>query len=224
MYKGIDVSKWQGKIDWEKVKQSEFSDFCLIRAGYGRNNIDPYAVQNIDGAKKNAIDTGLYWFSYAYTVDMARAEANYLLDFAFSRRDFYELPFVFDFEYASWDYANGMGRALTNKQVAQLAEAFCEEIENAGCYAMIYANYDYVKNKYLNGDKSIFDKYDLWYARYGETYCPVKYGETYCPVKYGIRQSSATGIIPGINGNVDLNETERDYRKIMVDNELNFKR
>ena len=71
---GVDVSTHNGVVNWELAKQN--IDFAIIRAGYGKNNIDKCAKQNVEGCEKNGIPFGLYWFSYAYTVDMARNEAK----------------------------------------------------------------------------------------------------------------------------------------------------
>ena len=75
--KYIDVSAHQGEIDWEKVKGSV--DGVIIRAGYGKNNIDKYFRRNVSECNRLGIPCGAYWFSYAYTPEMAQAEADYLI-------------------------------------------------------------------------------------------------------------------------------------------------
>ena len=101
MYNGIDVSKWQGKINWSKAKK--YIDFAIIRAGYGKGNVDEYANYNIEQCEKYKIPYGLYWFSYAYNKDMAEREADYLLRVIGYHKP--EYPLYFDFEYDSVDYA-----------------------------------------------------------------------------------------------------------------------
>lgn len=157
---GIDVSKHQGNISWGDVK--EHIDFVIIRAGYGKNNIDEKAEYNVKECVRLGIPFGLYWFSYAYTEEMARNEAKYLLQFI---KDYVPLyPLYFDFEYDSEKYAKKNGVTVTNELLRKMATAFCEELENAGYYAGIYANNDYAVNKYGN---EIFKKYDIWFARWG---------------------------------------------------------
>lgn len=104
MYNGIDVSKWQGKINWSKAKK--YIDFAIIRAGYGKGNVDEYANYNIEQCEKYKIPYGLYWFSYAYNKDMAEREADYLLRVIGYHKP--EYPLYFDFEYDSVDYAKKM--------------------------------------------------------------------------------------------------------------------
>lgn len=209
MYKGIDVSKWNGKIDWQKVKDSGI-DFAIIRAGFGKNNIDFYAARNIDEADKAGIKIGLYWFSYAYNRKTAEDEAKYLLNFAFQKRDHYEMPFCFDYEYESDRIAKDNGFTIRNADRARMAAAFCKAIEAQDCYAMIYTNEDY-RPKYIDGQHDIFDKYDMWYARYN------KNEYHFCK---GIRQYG-TGSIDGISISTDVNWTNRDYESIMKKAGLN---
>ena len=76
MYKkGIDVSRWQGTIDWEKVK-ADGVEFAMLRAGYGQGNIDAQFERNAGECTRLGIPFGVYWFSYAYTPAMARREAQ----------------------------------------------------------------------------------------------------------------------------------------------------
>ena len=202
---GIDVSVWQGDIDWGVVKNS--IDFAIIRAGYGKNNIDKKAVQNIKGCEDNNIPYGLYWFSYAYTVEMARQEAQYLLQFIKGHVPLF--PLYFDFEYDSVNYAKKQGAVITNDLLCEMATAFCEELENAGYYAGIYANNDYVKRMY---DEEIFKKYDLWYARWGVS----EPGRN-----VNLWQSSDSGKVNGISGNVDTDVAYLDFPTLIKERGLN---
>lgn len=203
--KGIDVSSWQGAIDWGVVKNS--IDFAIIRAGYGNNNIDSCAEQNVKGCEDNAIPFGLYWFSYAYTVEMARNEAKYLLQFVKGHLPLF--PLYFDFEYDSIKYAEKQGVVITNKLLHDMATAFCEELESAGYYAGIYANYEYVKWVY---GENIFKRYDLWYARWDVS----EPGRS-----VNLWQNSSTGKHIGISGNVDTNVSFIDFPSLIKDRGLN---
>lgn len=201
---GIDVSVWQGNIDWKKVKGN--IDFAIIRAGYGKNNIDKKAVQNVQGCEENYIPYGFYWFSYAYTVEMAIKEAEYLINFIGEHKPAY--PLYFDFEYDSVNYALKNGVQVDKKLLHDMATAFCATLEKAGFYAGIYANNDYIKNNYTS---NIFNKYDLWYAYYQKK----------CNRSVNMWQFTANGTVPGIEGQVDMNMCYMDYPAIMVKNNLN---
>lgn len=202
---GIDVSSWQGDIKWNIVNNN--ISFAIIRAGYGNNNIDSKAVKNVQGCEDNNIPYGLYWFSYAYTPEMARKEARYLLEFVKGHTPLF--PLYFDFEYDSVKYAKKKGVTVTNKLLCDMATAFCEELENAGYYAGIYANNDYVKNMY---GEEIFKKYDLWYANWGVS----EPGRS-----VNMWQSSNVGTVNGISGNVDTDVAFIDFPTIIKDSGLN---
>ena len=103
MFKGVDVSRHQGIIDWDKFLEDEHSDFAIIRAGFGKNNIDAQAVRNVAECERLGIPYGLYWFSYALTPEMARREAEYLSDFVGKHKPSY--PLVYDFEYDTVTHA-----------------------------------------------------------------------------------------------------------------------
>ena len=203
--KGIDVSSWQGDIKWAVVKNN--IDFAIIRAGYGTDNIDKKAKQNVEGCEKNNIPFGLYWFSYAYTPEMARKEAQSLLSFIKGHVPLF--PLYFDFEYESVEFAKKHGVAITNELLCEMATAFCEELEAAGYYAGIYANNDYVKRMY---GEDIFKVYDLWYAGW-DTSEPGR--------SVNLWQSSSTGKIDGISGNVDTDVAFMDFPYIIKKYHLN---
>lgn len=204
MYNGIDVSKWQGKINWSKAKK--YIDFAIIRAGYGKGNVDEYANYNIEQCEKYKIPYGLYWFSYAYNKDMAEREADYLLRVIGYHKP--EYPLYFDFEYDSVDYAKKNGVNITKTLLKSIATSFCEHLEKNGFYAGIYTNEDYIKNKYPS---EIFDRFDLWYARYN----------TEPNRDVNLWQKSSTGKISGINGNVDLDVAYIDFPSLMKEKHLN---
>lgn len=200
MKKYIDVSTHQGTIDWEKVKAAGV-DGVMIRAGYGRNNIDKQFVRNVTECNRLGIPCGVYWFSYAYTEEMAKKEAEYCLEAIKPYK--LELPVCFDFEYDSVAYAKKQGVKVDKKLATALVHAFCQVVETAGYYVMNYANPDYLRNYF---DDSV-NRYDLWLAWYSGAEKPT--------VDCGIWQYSSKGTVSGISGNVDMNRSYKDYAAIV---------
>ena len=191
---GVDVSYHQGVIDWEKVA-GDGIDFAMIRAGgryYGSGVVfeDSQFRSNLRGAMEAGLDTGVYFFSQAITVEEAREEARFLLnlleDFDFSG------PVVFDWENIDYDTArtDGVGSAT----VTAMAQAFCQEVESAGYQPMIYVN-RYIA--YLIYELGGVADYPFWIAEYGET--PEFYYD------YQIWQYTDSGKVAGINGPADMN-------------------
>ena len=206
--KYIDISKFQGNVDFAKVKGHV--DGVIIRAGYGANNIDAQFKRNITECNRLGIPCGVYWFSYAYTEEMARKEAEYCLAAIKPYR--VELPVCFDFEYDSVTYAQKNGVGIGKTLATSLCHAFCGTIEAAGYYAMNYTNKDYL-NRYF-GDTTF--KYDLWIAAWPNNPDPNN-----PPCECGIWQYTSKGSVPGINGNVDMNYAYKDYPAIIKTAELN---
>lgn len=203
MYKGIDVSTWQNNIDWNQVKESGI-EFAMIREGYGKNDpnqIDDCFRRNAEEAQKNGIPFGVYHYSYAQSVNDAVNEAKFCL----SNIDKYQLgyPVAFDIEDSSMQH-------LGKRTLTDICKAFCEQIEQAGYYAMIYCNVNWLEN-YLYKDE-LLSKYDLWLAHW-EVDSP-KY-------ECGIWQYSDSGKVSGISGNVDLSISYKDYPSIIKANGLN---
>lgn len=194
--KGIDVSQWQGNIDWQSVKSAGVQ-FAMLRAGYGRNHLDTKFHRNAQGAVAAGIPIGLYWFSYALNVEMARKEAQYAVELA--KKYKITWPIAYDLEYDTVSYATKNGVTITKSLATQMAIAFCEEIKRLGYLPMVYTNLDYL-NRYF--DRSQLP-YDLWYAQYASA-ASVADKE--------IWQYSSKGSVPGIAGNVDMNHGYKDYR------------
>lgn len=206
LIKGVDVSQHNGAIDWGRTKRQ--IDFAMLRAGFGKGNIDKTFHANARACTTNGIPFGVYWFSYATTEEEAKAEADYCLKAVKGYSLSY--PIAFDYEYDSDKYAKKQGKTLSKKKKALLAKAFCERIESGGYYAMIYSNLDY----YKEGFESITPRFDLWYANWG-----VKSPD----IKCGIWQASDKGIIAGINGLVDINFAYKNYPKIIGEMKPNSK-
>ena len=142
---GVDVSKYQGTINWAQAK-AQGVEFAIIRVGYrgsssGTLNEDPNYVRNIEGALAQGIPVGVYIFSQAITEAEAIEEANYVISRIY--RYNITLPIVIDFEYASSSSGNG-GRLyeanLSKTQATAICKAFCRTVQNAGYTGMVYAN------------------------------------------------------------------------------------
>ena len=190
---GIDVSKWQGDIDWDKVKAAGV-EFVMIRAGYRGSQTgalveDPNFLANIRGAKRAGLKVGVYFFTQAVNEVEAVEEASMVIALC----DGYELdyPVVIDSE-----GAGGEGRAdsLDMETRTKVCAAFCETIDNAGYEPGVYASRSWYN---ANLDVKKLDKYRIWLAEYRST--PLYSGY------YDMWQYTSKGKIDGIEGNVDLN-------------------
>ena len=184
--KGIDISKWNGDIDWGKVKEADIK-FAIIRAGYGSNTIDKKFKQNIENAIKNDMIIGIYWFSYAYTDEMAIKEAEMCYKTIKPYKKHIKLPIFWDFEYDSVNRANGKGVHVTKKSCSSMADNFCKTIKKLGFKSGIYTNIDYSRRYFT---QEVLDKYYTWIAQWTSE-CTYK-------GKYILWQKSANLRIGGI--------------------------
>lgn len=191
---GIDVSVYQGDIDWEAVAQSGVK-FAIIRLGYrgysqGAIQLDRNFEQNMRGALEAGLDVGVYFFSQATTVLEAEEEADFVLE---NLRGYpITFPVVFDWEFVTADQARTHemeGEALTD-----CALAFCELVATAGYTPMVYFNQD-IGYFYYQLDE--LDQYPFWLAEYDSK--PDFFYD------FEIWQYTHTGTVPGIQGSVDLN-------------------
>ena len=190
---GIDVSKWQGDVDWDKVKAAGV-EFVIIRAGYRGSKTgalveDPNFLKNIRGARKAGLKVGVYFFTQAVNEVEAVEEASMVL--ALCEGYNLEYPVIIDSE-----GAGGEGRAdsLDAETRTKVCAAFCETIKNAGYEAGVYASRSWFN---ANLDVKELDKYRIWLAEYRST--PLYSGY------YDMWQYTSKGQIDGIEGNVDLN-------------------
>ncbi len=186
---GIDVSRWQGEIDWKKVKAAGIN-FAMIRAASGTQE-DICFQKNARGALEAGVPIGAYLYSLAATEAEALAEAEFLLKLVSGYR--FSYPLVYDVE-------DKVQESLSNEQRTVLVEKFCSRIESAGYYAMLYSSKYWLETKFI---ASRIARYDHWVAQWGSQ-------NTY-QENYGIWQYSNTGRVDGINGNVDLNFAYKDY-------------
>lgn len=197
--KGIDVSKYQGLIYWEKVKAAGI-DFAILRAGMGKykSQIDPRFEQNAFGALGVGLHVGVYWFSYATSPDEAKEEARLCADTIAPYKGKFDFPVYFDYEYDSERYSEEHGVTPTRELREALAQAFCEEIEAHGWRAGVYTNNDYLKSRWR---LEVLKHWEIWLADY--TGGP--------DVSCGMQQTSSTGTVGGISGNVDMDTAFVDY-------------
>lgn len=190
---GIDVSEWQGEIDWQQVKAAGV-EFAMIRVGWRGSEQgvlieDTCARANYAGAAAAGIKVGAYFFSQAISVDEAVEEAKYLLNII---QDWnVEMPVVYDWEFISADSRTG---AMDARTLTQCAKAFCNTVAAAGYKPMLYFNKDLsFERLYLRE----LTEYDFWLAHYDTV---LNY-----PYKVDMWQYTETGAVPGISGNVDIN-------------------
>lgn len=206
----IDVSQWQGKIDWETVKGNV--DGVIIRAGYGQGHIDPQFERNAAECNRLGIPCGAYWFSYAWDLDMAKSEAEHLLSTVKPYR--MELPLCFDFEYDSVSNAAKHGITITRSLATGIVFAFCEAIEKGGYWCLNYANPDFL-NRYF--EASVVQRFGLWLAQWPGGAPDLSKPPRLC----AIWQWTSAGSVPGIAGNVDTNESYQDFAQLITEMGLN---
>lgn len=202
-FKGIDVSKWQGGVNWNEVKK-DGTEFAILREGWGKKSptqIDKKFKENYENAKAVGIPTGCYHYSYADSVEDAINEARFCLENIEGFK--LEYPVIIDVE-------GKEQLKLNNRQRTDIVKAFCSEIEKHGYYAMFYCNLNWLNN-YLYKDE-LLPKYDLWLAQWN-----IDKPSCTC----GIWQYSSTGKIDGIDGNVDLDVSYKNYSEIMKSKGLN---
>lgn len=199
---GIDVSKFQGNIDWTQVKAAGV-DFAFVRLGYrgygnGAIRLDETFDYNVAEALKNDLKVGVYFYSQAISYEEGVEEAQFVLDHVKAYN--INLPIVLDTEDAEDDEARTNN--LTPQQRSEACRGFLETIKAAGYETMIYANLRWIA---LNLDLTQLYGYDIWFAQYAN--------EPLLPYNFKIWQYTANGIVPGISKPVDLNIGFSSYGK-----------
>lgn len=194
LFRGIDVSRWQGDINWGQVAADDVSFVMLGTRSKGA--VDPYFHRNIQQASAAGVKVGVYIYSLATTPEMAVDEANFVLDLIHDYPVSY--PVAFDME----DSTQG---ALSKDELAAIANAFCGRISEAGYYPIIYANDNWLANKLDMGKMN----YPVWVARYSAK--PAYQN----PVMW---QATSTGAVNGISGNVDIDFQFKDFTTVIPGN------
>lgn len=199
-YSGIDVSQWQGHIDWEDVSKDNI-DFAMIRSSYGSSGIDNQFVNNITNIAKTNIHPGAYHYTYALSKSSANIEANHFLNVI--------SPYKFTYP-VTLDIEDDSLYPLGAQTVTDIALEFCSVVEKAGYYVNIYSSLNFINN-YL--DISRLSQFDLWLAQWASK--PTYSGD------FGLWQYSSTGSVKGVSGNIDLNKSFKDYPSIITGLGLN---
>ncbi|MBP3635086.1 MAG: hypothetical protein J6J17_01325 [Bacilli bacterium] len=185
---GIDVSAWQGDIDFEKIKNAGV-EFIIIKVGGTKYNttenyVDSKFKRNIEGANKYGIDVGIYFYSYAQNSKQAINDAKWIIN---QIKDYNViLPIAFDWE----DFDNYNSYKLSFYKLTTMAEDFIKTIEKEGYDAMLYGSKNYLEQIWLP------TKSDIWLAHYTSN--------TNYQGKYKIWQKCNDGLIDGIDGPVDI--------------------
>lgn len=186
---GIDVSSWQGIIDWQKVKNSGV-EFAIIRIGYGHNLNnemveDKYFSDNLKNAKSVGIKVGLYFFSYATTNKEAISQVNWIVE----KLNGEEIPLGIAFDWENWSDFNSY--KINYNDLNNIAKTFLDELNKNGYEGLIYGSFTYLNSIWNT------PKHKTWLAHYTS--------KTNYEKDYYIWQLSSTGKVDGINGYVDLN-------------------
>ena len=189
---GIDVSKWNGNIDWNAVKNSGVS-YVIIRCGYRGSSTgalieDPKFRSNIKGAKAAGLKVGVYFFSQAVNEVEAVEEASMALSLVSGYGLNY--PIFLDVE-----ASGGRGDGISKETRTAVCKAFCATIQNSGYSAGVYANKTWFTEKI---NTSSLTAYKIWLAQYASA-------PTYTATRYDMWQYSSKGKVSGISGNVDMN-------------------
>ena len=187
--KGIDVSQWQGNIDWSKVKSSGI-EFAILREGY-RKTVDNKFLQNAQEAKTAGVPIlGVYHFIYTDGATIAQNAQSTVDNIKKAGINPAQTMVFADLEYDTWEKN---GEACTMERCSRYTKEYLEALKKLGCKRLgIYANLDYYRNYYTEELKS---EYPIWLADYE--------GENDCPCI--IQQYSSKGKVSGISGNVDMN-------------------
>lgn len=196
--KGIDVSTWQGDINWNKVK-ADGIEFAMLRSSFGKENPDKQTDnkfwQNYKNAKAAGMPIGAYHYSYATTVEDAKKEAAFFLSIVKGCQ--FEYPVAFDIEDPS--QVN-----LGKDRITDIIMTFCERVQAAGYYVSLYTNLDWISNRI---DMSRAKAFDIWLAQWSSK--PTYSGN------FGMWQYTSSGSVNGISGNVDMNIAYYDYPSII---------
>lgn len=198
MKNGIDISKWQGAPDWDKLKRQHESgklDFIIMRAGYGAGVIDPRFEANYKEATERGIPLGAYWYAYWKVAPTKEAQA------------FLAAVDGKNLKYGIW-YDVEYEASITNldkaTRTAKTLEAL-QVLSASGRYVGLYASTDMINNRL---DYARLRGYDIWVAQYGS--------RNTCKMPYGLWQYTSRGVMPGIGGNVDCDRAYKDYSAFIV--------
>lgn len=212
----MDVSRWQGCIDWDKVKASDLISGVMLKAVSTNHKlskrkdglyIDPTFERNYAECKRVGLPVGVYYYTYATDKDMADAELA-LLKTALTGKTF-ELPISVDVE-------DNKIKKLSTQALTDLAAYALATVEQWGFYALLYVGLNFAQTELYMGGASL-RKYDVWLARYPSDKSKTKpEDKPKTDFAFGMWQYTSTGSVPGVSGNVDLSHAYKSYIKIIA--------
>lgn len=204
--KCIDISAHQGNVNIKAVRDSGI-ERIILRAGYGQNNTDKQYVNNASAMVNLGVKGGIYWFSYA--TDAKKAEKEGLCSVEHAKKYWIKCPIAYDFEYDSVNYCRKNGVAVTKQLSTQFAISFLSQVQKAGYIPVLYLNQDYWKN-YFDTDeiKKYVPHLRIWLAKWYTANNKSIVTDLPDSLKKSIDiwQWSSKGSVPGIKGNVDMDE------------------
>lgn len=201
--KGIDVSHYQGQIDYDKVKAAGYK-FVMINAGYGKylHQKDSYFEVNYKNAKSAGLKVGAYWYSYAISENDAKEEAKVFKQVIKGKK--FEMPVVFDIE-------DKVQKEISQKRIGQIVTAFCTSMEKSGYFCSLYSYADWLKRKV---PLAVRKRFDVWVAHFG-----VSKPDYTAP--HGMWQYTSAASVPGVHTRCDCNIAYKDYPTIIKNKGLN---
>jgi GH25 family lysozyme M1 (1,4-beta-N-acetylmuramidase) len=194
-YKGVDVSAFQGDIDWQQVKDSGI-DFAIIRLGYrgygkeGKLVEDEYVQDNLAEATEVGLPIGAYFFSQALNIKEVDEEIEFMLEILGEYQ--LDLPIILDWEIPGVE--NPRSKNMDARTLTEIQKYFSKVMTEKGYDPMIYFNWNQAKKLYYLSE---LEDYDFWLAFYQDRMT--------FPYKVEMWQYTDQGRVPGIEGNVDLN-------------------
>lgn len=212
----MDVSRWQGHINWNKVKASGLVSGVMLKTVSTNRKlskrkdglyIDPTFERNYAECKRVGLPVGVYYYTYATDKEMADAELA-LLKTALTGKTF-ELPICVDVE-------DNKLRKLGKQALTDLTAYALATIERWGFYALLYVGLKFGKTRlYMSG--AALRKYDVWLARYPSDKSKTKpEDKPKTDFAFGMWQYTSTASVPGVSGNVDLSHAYKDYAAIIA--------
>ena len=193
--RGIDVSTWQGDIDWKAVKDSGI-EFAILRSSFGSpdpKQVDNKFHQNVQGCQAVGMSIGAYHYGYSVSVEQAKGEAQFFLDTI--KGISFDYPVYYDVE------DNKTMGTLSKQSLTDVVNAFCKVVADAGYRIGVYSSTSWLENKMDMSQIS----YPVWCAQY--------YKECQYTGTYGIWQNTSDGQVNGINARCDMNYAYVDYTK-----------
>lgn len=206
--KGIDVSRYQGSIDFEKVKQDGYS-FVIIRVGTSSGGKDVNFETNYENAVKAGLDVGCYYYTYGFTAQELKNEAKLVLSYIKGKS--FNYPVFLDFEYSE---LLNYKRADEN---TRMINTFCKYIKRGGYYPGVYTS-NSIYNNFI--DKiTLGNKWDFWVASYiDDTHFSTKFSKSFSMWQY-----TSNGVVNGIDARVDLNVAYVNYPEIVKEFQNEYK-